>query len=111
MPSLSPDVSILGQARNVTTSTTSQRNSTVLAAGRYVAIVNGGIVHFRQGSSSVTATTNDLRMEDNSVVYFTVPATGATFSYMALIAAAGTPAVYVAGVDEQTAASQPSAWA
>ena len=111
MPSLSSDVSIMGQARNVATSTTSQRTSTALAAGRYVAIVNGGIVHFRQGTSSVTATTDDLRMEDNSVVYFTVPATGLGFSYMALIAAAGTPAVRIAGVDEQTASSQPSTWA
>lgn len=111
MPELRQGVSIAGPARTVSATTTAQRNSAALSPGHYRVKISGAPCYVLQGSSSVTATTTTATLYDpGSVIDITVPATGATFSYLSILSSA-TSTVYVSGADESTAASQPGAWA
>jgi hypothetical protein len=69
------------QSQRIAISTSSQRSNAFLTSNGIVRIATSGDIHVRFGTSTVTATTQDLMLPADTIEYFAIP----SGSYIAVI--------------------------
>ena len=104
-------ISRYGPARTITAAVASTENATALIPGQYLFRVETESVRFRASATGGTAVATDQLAEAGDTFVLTIGAKTAERFFQIIRAGAADSKVTVCGIDANTAASQPPAWA